>query len=65
MSVTRRGIKLTAKGSAVEVLFPSGEKRLVINAKLTGNVAEQDEIILNAGKPSDYRLPNMGGGICR
>jgi hypothetical protein len=65
MSVTRRGIKLTAKGNAVEVLFPSGEKRIVINANLTGDVAEQDEIILHAGKPADYSAPSFGGGICR
>ena len=39
MTLVRRGIKLTEKGSGVEVLFPSGEKRVVINARLTGNVS--------------------------
>jgi hypothetical protein len=54
MSVIRHGIRLTTKGSAVEVLFPSGEKRLVINAKLTDDISEQDAIIANAGRPADY-----------
>jgi hypothetical protein len=65
MSVIRRGIKLTAKGSAVEVLFPSGEKRLVINAKLTDDISEQDAIIANSGRPADYWFRAFGEGICR
>lgn len=46
MTLVRRGIALTEKGSGVEVKFPSGERRFVLNAKLTGNVADQDKIIL-------------------
>jgi len=59
MTLVRRGIELTEKGSGVEVKFPSGEKRYVINCKLTGDTGEQDRIILNAGRAVDYRAPKL------
>ena len=54
MSLSRRGIILTQKANGVEVKFPSGERRFCINCKLTGDVADQDRIILQAGKPKEY-----------
>lgn len=54
MSLTRRGIILTQKANGVEVKFPSGEKRFVLNAVVTGNKEKQDKIILEAGRPRDY-----------
>lgn len=55
MTISRRGILLTEKGNGVEVKFPSGEKRFVINAKLTGDKEAQDKIIIEAGKPKEYK----------
>ena len=54
MSLSRRGIILTQKGSGVEVKFPSGEKRFVYNMQLTGDTETQDKIIAEAGRPMDY-----------
>ena len=59
MTLVRRGIALTEKGSGVEVKFTSGERRFVLNARLTGNAADQDKIILEAGRPVPYSP--MGG----
>lgn len=55
MSLSRRGIILTQKGAGVEVKFPSGEKRFVLNAKLTGDITDQDRIIIAAGEPVNYK----------
>jgi hypothetical protein len=60
MSISRRGIILTQKANGVEVKFPSGEKRFCINCKLTGEVADQDRIIFEAGKPKDYFKQEVG-----
>ena len=54
ISLSRRGIILTQKGSGVEVKFPSGEKRFVRNMPLTGDTETQDRIIGEAGRPLDY-----------
>jgi hypothetical protein len=58
MSISRRGIILTQKANGVEVRFTTGERRLVLNGKLTGDIADQDKIILSAGKPLDYKEPD-------
>jgi hypothetical protein len=64
MSLVRNGVILEQVDSGVKVTFPSGEKRMVLNACLTGNGEEQDRIIIEAEKPKDYR-PAPFGGICR
>lgn len=53
MTISRRGIALTEKGSGVEVKFPSGEKRFVRNLPLTGDTEQQDRIIGEAKRPLD------------
>lgn len=55
MTLIRRDIELTQKASGVEVKYPSGEKRFVLNAKLTDAATDQDRIIIEAGKPKEYK----------
>ena len=64
MSLVRHGVILEQVGSGVRVTFPSGEKRMVLCATLTGCGEEQDKIIIEAKKPRDYR-PAPFGGIAR
>lgn len=55
MTIYRHGIKLTEKGNGIAVLWPSGEKRFVINAKMPDekDYRKQDIIIYEAGKPRE------------
>jgi hypothetical protein len=63
--INKRGVRFTEKGSGVEIVFTTGEKRFV----LATMPAEKDDegqarIILAAGKPIAYRDGLTGGG-CR
>lgn len=61
MILVRKGIILEQVGSGVRVTFPSGEPHMVLCATLTGNTEEQDDIIIQAKKPRDYRPAPFGG----
>ena len=61
MSLVRKGIILEQVDSGVRVTFPSGEPYMVLCATLTGNTEEQDNIIIQAKKPRDYRQAPLGG----
>ena len=64
MSLVRKGIILEQVGSGVKVTFPSGEPLMVLCAMLTGDTEEQDNSIIQAKKPKDYR-PAPFGGVAR
>ena len=55
MSLVRNGVILEQVGSGVRVTFPSGEKRMVLCASLTGCGEDQDKIITEAKRPVEYR----------
>ena len=65
MSLVRNGVILEQVGSGVRVTFPSGEKRMVLCATLSGCGEDQDKIITEAERPVDYQHTTLIGGICR
>jgi len=60
MSLVRNGVILEQVGSGVRVTFPSGEKRMVLCAVLSGCGEEQDKIITEAKRPVEYRGSTPG-----
>ena len=61
MSLVRNGVILEQCATGVKVTFPTGEKRMVYNHPLTGDVEDQDWIIVKARAPADYRPAPFGG----
>lgn len=51
---TSRGIRLIQKAAGVEVIFTTGERRYVINTRLTDKAIDQQQIIYAAQRPGDY-----------
>lgn len=52
------GHRLIAKPNGVVVILPSGERKIVIGAKLTNDKQEQEIIIDSASRPLDMLRRN-------